>query len=177
MVKGATKGDTAFIYGKVLDFDTGEPIANAELDIWHSDANGLYEVQDPNQPDMNLRGRFYTNSDGEYYLYCLRPTKYPIPEDGPGGDLLKLLDRHPYRPGHIHFILSAEGYRPVVTQIFDRTSDYVDNDVVFAVKDSLVVDFKPRYGDPKGKYQLEYDFKLASYETAKKQGTKDATGL
>ncbi len=127
-----------------------------------------YENQDPDQPEMNLRGRFYTNADGSYHFYCLRPTQYPIPLDGPGGELLNLLDRHPYRPAHIHFILSAEGYKPLVTQIFDRRDEYIDNDSVFAVKDSLVVDFKPRQGDEKAQSELEYDFKLVGYGKAVK---------
>lgn len=81
--------------GAVVDFDTGKPIEKVELDIWQSATNGLYENQDPEQPDMNLRGRFYTGADGKYHFYCLRPTKYPIPDDGPAGEVLKLLDRHP----------------------------------------------------------------------------------
>lgn len=83
------------MYGKVIDFTTGKPVRNAELDIWHTGPNGLYENQDPDQADMNLRGRFYTDDNGEYSIYCLRPTKYPIPYDGPAGELLEMLDRHP----------------------------------------------------------------------------------
>ncbi len=98
-------GDHAYMFGRVTDFVTGEPIEGAELDVWHTAPNGLYEQQDPNQPDMNLRGRFTTGKDGKYSFYCLRPTSYPIPFDGAAGKLIKLLDRHPYRPGHIHFIV------------------------------------------------------------------------
>jgi len=163
------------MHGKVLDFDTGKPIENAELDIWHTAPNGLYEQQDPNQVDMNLRGRFNTGSDGAYNFYCLRPTSYPVPNDGPAGKLLELLDRHPMRPAHIHFIVSAPGYKPLVTQIFDRRDKHIDNDSVFAVKDSLIVDFVPKKGDPKAQFDLAYDFKLASYESAKKGGMKGAT--
>lgn len=124
---------------------------------------------------MNLRGRFTTGPDGSYHFYCLRPTKYPIPYDGPAGDILQLLDRHPWRPSHIHFIISGEGYKPLVTQIFDRKSDHVDNDVAFAVKESLVVDFVPQEGDPKASFDLEYDFKLAKYEDAKNGELNGAT--
>ncbi len=141
IVSGFPDSDHTLMHGRVLDFDTGAPIENAELDVWHTGPNGLYESQDPDQPDMNLRGRIYTNQNGEYSFYCLRPTKYPIPYDGPAGELLQLLDRHPWRPAHIHFILSAPGYKPLVTMIFDRKSEYIDNDVAFAVKDSLIVDF------------------------------------
>lgn len=167
--------DHALLQGRVLDFTTGKPIANAELDVWETAPNGLYEVQDPQQPDMNLRGRFTTGSDGTYHFYCLRPTKYPIPYDGPAGEVLQLLDRHPWRPAHIHFIVTAAGYKPLVTQIFDRKSEFVGNDVAFAVKDSLVVDFIPRDGDEKAQFELEYDFKLARYEDVRANGVEGAT--
>lgn len=173
---GFPDADHTCMHGQVVDFDTGKPIENAELDVWHTGPNGLYESQDPDQPDMNLRGRFYTGADGEYNFYCLRPTKYPIPYDGPAGELLQLLDRHPWRPAHIHFILSAPGYKPLVTQIFDRRDEYIDNDVAFAVKDSLVVDFLPREGDPKAQFDLKYDFRLVSYDSAKKHGMKGVVG-
>ena len=168
-------GDHTLMHGRVLDFNTGEPIKNAEIDIWHTAPNGLYEQQDPNQPDMNLRGRFFTAEDGSYKFYCLRPTSYPVPNDGPAGKLLNMLDRHPMRPAHIHFILSAEGYKPLTTQIFDRRDEHINNDSVFAVKDSLVVDFKPKDGDPKAQFDLLYDFKLVSYSAAKKGGLDGAT--
>lgn len=98
--------DYTYLHGHIYDSTTGKPLEGAELDIWHTAPNGLYEQQDPDQPDMNLRGRFYTDSDGAFGLYCLRPTSYPIPVDGPAGKLLNLMDRHPMRPAHIHFIVS-----------------------------------------------------------------------
>ena len=167
-------GDHTFMHGNVTDFTTGKPINGAELDVWHTAPNGLYEQQDPNQPDMNLRGRFLTAEDGKYSFYCLRPTSYPIPFDGPAGKILQLLDRHPYRPAHIHFIISAPGYKPIVTQIFDRRDEYITNDSVFAVKDSLVVDFLPRKGDERAQFELPYDFRLVSYEDAAKHGMAGA---
>ena len=106
IVFGIDDGDNTLMHGKVLDFTTGKPIANAEIDLWHTAPNGLYESQDPNQPDMNLRGRFYTGADGSYHFYCLRPTSYPIPSDGPAGQLLHLLDRHPMRPAYVLLTLS-----------------------------------------------------------------------
>jgi catechol 1,2-dioxygenase len=172
IVKGFEDGQHTLMSGKVVDFDTGKPIENAELDIWQSATNGLYENQDPEQPDMNLRGRFFTGPDGEYHFYCLRPTKYPIPYDGPAGEVLQALDRHPWRPAHIHFIISAPGYKSIVTQIFDRTDEHIDNDVAFAVKDRLAVDFEPKKNDPKAQFGLDYDFRLVSNEAAKKHGMK-----
>ncbi|KAF2009179.1 catechol 1,2-dioxygenase 1 [Aaosphaeria arxii CBS 175.79] len=164
-----SKGDRTWMHGKVTDFRTGEPIEGVCLDVWHTAPNGLYEQQDPDQPDMNLRGRFTTGKDGKYNFYCLRPVPYPIPFDGPAGKILQALDRHPFRPAHIHFIISAPGYKPIVTQIFDRNSKYIEDDAVFAVKDSLLVDFIPITSDPKADFELPYDFRLATFEDAAKR--------
>ncbi|RYN42517.1 hypothetical protein AA0112_g1201 [Alternaria arborescens] len=169
------QGDRTFMHGTVTDFKTGQPIEGAVVDVWHTAPNGLYEQQDPDQPEMNLRGRLTTGKDGKYSFYCLRPVPYPIPFDGPAGEVLKALDRHPFRPAHIHFLLTAPGYKPIVTQIFDRTSKYIDDDAVFAVKDSLLVDFKPFEGDPQADFELPYDFKMASFEDAKKHSVAGTT--
>ncbi|KAK4186532.1 catechol 1,2-dioxygenase [Podospora australis] len=152
--------DSAFLTGQVLAAGTGAPIQGAVVDVWHTAPNGLYEQQDSSQPEMNFRGRFTTDEDGRYSLYALRPVPYPIPEDGPAGRFLKMLDRHPHRPGHIHFIVSAPGYRPLTTQLYDDRDKYINNDAVFAVKDELVVTFQPREGDSNAKWSLEYDFIL-----------------
>ena len=100
-------GQVVYMYGTVTDAKTKGPLANATVDVWEASTNGLYEQQDPNQQDCNLRGKFTTDDKGEYAFYCLRPTPYPVPEDGPAGRILKLLDRHPYRPAHIHLIVSC----------------------------------------------------------------------
>lgn len=163
----ADKGDRTWMHGTVTDFRTGKPIEGAVMDVWHTAPNGLYEQQDPEQPEMNLRGRFTTGKDGKYNFYCLRPVPYPIPFDGPAGKVLQALDRHPMRPAHIHFLLKAPGCKPIITQIFDRKSKYIEDDAVFAVKDSLLVDFIPFEGDPKAEFELPYDFKMASFEDAK----------
>lgn len=151
--------DSAYVTGRVLS-SSGAPIQGAVLDVWHTAPNGLYEQQDEAQPDMNFRGRFVTDADGYYAFYALRPVPYPIPEDGPAGRLLNMLDRHPYRPGHIHFIVSAPGFRTLTTQLYDDRDQYITNDAVFAVKDELVVNFAPREGDSKARWSLEYDFVL-----------------
>ena len=174
-------GDHTLMYGKVTDYLTGDPIEGAELDVWHTAPNGLYEQQDDNQIDFNLRGRFTTGKDGRYHFYCLRPTSYPIPNDGPSGKLLQLLDRHPMRPAHIHFIVSAPDYKPIITQLFDRRDKHLTDDVAFAVKDSLVVDFLPRKNDPQAGFELPYDFRLATFEQAKEfsmaRTTEESTGI
>ncbi|KAL1952880.1 hypothetical protein VTO42DRAFT_4067 [Malbranchea cinnamomea] len=154
-------GEPVYVYGQVFDAVTKKPIAKATLHAWEASTNGLYEQQDPDQAEFNLRGKFETEADGSYAFYCLRPTPYPIPDDGPSGQLLHKLDRHPYRPAHIHFIVLRDGYKPITTQIFDSESKYLTDDAVFAVKDSLVVKFQPRQGDDKAKYELKYDIYLA----------------
>lgn len=159
--------DSTFISGRVLSISaSGKPVplAGATVDVWHTAPNGLYEQQDESQADMNLRGRFTTNSKGEFSFYALRPVAYPIPDDGPAGRLLGLLDRHPYRPAHIHFIVEAPGHRPLTTQVFDADDKYLKDDSVFAVKKELVVKFETRVGDEKAQWQLEYDFVLGRDE-------------
>ncbi|TRX91938.1 hypothetical protein FHL15_007257 [Xylaria flabelliformis] len=150
----------ACISGQVLSASTRKPIPNALVDVWLAGPNGLYEQQDPDQPDMNLRGRFRTNQDGRYEMYAVRPTAYPIPFDGPAGRLLNLLDRHPYRPAHIHFIVTADGYGTLITQVFDGEDKYTSDDAVFAVKKELLVKFRERKGDERAKWELTYDFLL-----------------
>ncbi|KAI1858101.1 uncharacterized protein JN550_012857 [Neoarthrinium moseri] len=148
--------------GRVLSSTTGEPIADALVDVWEAGPNGMYEQQDPAQPDMNLRGRFRTDAHGRYSMLCLRPTAYPIPSDGPAGRLLELLDRHPYRPAHIHFIVSRPGFLPLTTQVFDREDRRCADDAVFAVKEELLVEFRRREGEGDGepRWELQYDFYL-----------------
>lgn len=170
IIKKDVGGDTAIVFGTVRS-SNGNPIEGAEVDVWHTAPNGLYEQQDPDQPEYNLRGRFLTDKEGRYSFHCLRPTSYPIPYDGPAGKLLQLMDRHPYRPAHIHLIVKADGHRQLTTQIFDRRDKYVSDDSVFAVKDELVVDFVPRKqvnghvngttnGTPDAMYELQYDIAL-----------------
>ncbi|KAL4819249.1 Intradiol ring-cleavage dioxygenase [Aspergillus spinulosporus] len=154
------KGEMAYMTGQVLDFVTKKPLVGAVVEVWQASTNGLYEQQDPDQEEFNLRGKFRTDEDGRYSFYCLRPTPYPVPDDGPAGKLLKLMDRHPFRPAHIHIIATHDGYKPLTTQIFDRKDPYLTNDSVFAVKDSLIVDFVERKGDPQAGLELNYDVKL-----------------
>ncbi|KAK9426633.1 putative Catechol dioxygenase [Seiridium unicorne] len=153
-------GQVAFLHGQVTCAETGKPLTNATVEVWQASTNGLYEQQDDAQVDHNLRGKFVTDSEGNFSFYCLRPTPYPVPKDGPAGKLLQLLDRHVYRPAHIHLIAQAQGFKPITTQIFDSKSDYLDNDSVFAVKDGLTVTFEPRKSDPEAEWELKYDLSL-----------------
>lgn len=149
------EGEPVEISGRVTD-EHGVPISDAKLDVWQTAANGLYEAQDPNQPDYNLRGVFRTDVDGRYELRTIKPVSYSIPNDGPVGRLLRALGRHSYRPAHVHFIVSAEGYEPVVSQIFTDDDAYLKSDAVFGVKDSLVVHYE-KVGDI---WRVTYDFSL-----------------
>ena len=161
IVSGLEDAPRVYLHGRIIDSDTARPIANAELDIWEAAPNGLYEQQDSDQVEMNLRGMFTTGEDGKYSLYCLRPGPYPVPDDGPAGDLLKLLDRHSMRAAHIHIMVKAPGYKTLVTELFDREDSYVSNDSMFAVKPSLIMDFVP-CEDANALFTTEYTFKLAS---------------
>jgi catechol 1,2-dioxygenase len=154
--------EPALLYGQVTDVKTGKPVANASVDIWQASTNGLYEQQDPDQQDLNLRGKFITDAEGNYAIRCLRPTPYPVPEDGPAGKLLRRLDRHMFRPAHIHLLVRASGYKQLTTQIFDKDSEYLGNDTVFADKNSLTVEFMPRKDDPKAQLEVLYNISLAS---------------
>ncbi len=134
-------GLLAFCHGRVADAD-GKPLAGAQLDVWQTDHEGFYDVQRPEQGLMRLRGRFLTDADGRYFFRTVKPVSYPIPTDGPVGKMLQAMGRHPYRPAHIHFILTAPGYQPVVTHLFVEGDPYLDSDAVFGVKNSLVVPFE-----------------------------------
>ncbi|MGA5500551.1 intradiol ring-cleavage dioxygenase [Streptomyces umbrinus] len=134
-------GEPCVVSGRVLSQD-GTPLPGAVLDVWQADTDGFYDVQQPDlQPPGNGRGLFTADAAGRFWFRTCVPSPYPIPTDGPVGDLLRATGRHPYRPAHIHFIATAEGHAPVTTHIFVAGSDYLDSDAVFAVKSSLVEDF------------------------------------
>jgi hydroxyquinol 1,2-dioxygenase len=139
-------GTPTWVYGHVRDLE-GAPIPGAELDVWQNGDDRLYAVQSPESPEDHLRGRFLTREDGSYAFVGVRPTPYPIPDDGPVGRMLAATGRHPWRPAHLHMIVSAPGFEPVTTHIFDATSEYLDSDAVFAVKHSLLREFVPRSAD------------------------------
>jgi len=161
-------GIPTLVSGRVLDLQ-GKPIANAELDVWQTQSNGLYDAQDSTPNELHMRGKFHSDSDGRYLIRTVLPVNYPIPSDGPVGAMLKATGRHPWRPAHIHFVLTAVGFDSVTTHIFDRTDPYLESDAVFAVKDSLICDFT-RHESPTPEaaklgiagpvYTTEFDFVL-----------------
>ena len=161
------KGDPTFYSGRVLSAD-GTPIAGALLDIWSGDGEGTYDMQMPDETEMKARGRIRTDAQGRYWFRSIRPTFYPVPDDGPVGDMLRKMERHPFRPGHIHMIVSAPGHLPVTTHLFVAGSQYLDSDAVFGVKESLVAQFdrhEPGTAPDGSKvdttyYTCRYDFRL-----------------
>jgi catechol 1,2-dioxygenase len=141
------KGTPCLVSGRVTGPD-GEPLAGATVDVWQTNEDGFYDVQQPGiQPAGNLRGLFTTDDEGRYRFRSVVPRYYPIPDDGPVGQLLAATGRHPYRPAHLHYIVAADGYRPVTTHVFVADSPYLDSDAVFGVKESLVREV-PEVDDP-----------------------------
>lgn len=134
-------GDNPLIVSGHVRDTTGRALEGAVVDVWQNATNQLYAVQDEQQAPDNLRGRFRTGQDGAFAFRTVRPVDYPIPDDGPVGQMLASTGRHPWRPAHVHLIVSAQGHDTVTTHIFDSTSRYLDSDVVFGVKPSLVRTF------------------------------------
>jgi hydroxyquinol 1,2-dioxygenase len=159
-------GTPCVVRGRVLSAE-GMPLPGAELDVWQANDQGFYDVQQPDvQPRANGRGLFTAAAgDGSFWFRTIAPSFYPIPTDGPVGTLLNATQRHPYRPAHIHFIVTAPGYRPLTTHIFVAGSQYIESDAVFAVKKSLIKDFT-LVDDPEqaAKYGLSGPFYLAVFD-------------
>ncbi|MBC7737925.1 MAG: 6-chlorohydroxyquinol-1,2-dioxygenase, partial [Candidatus Saccharibacteria bacterium] len=163
------KGEDILVRGRILDTG-GQPVAGAKIDVWQANDEGFYDVQQKGlQPDFNLRGVFRTGADGRYWFRAVKPKFYPIPDDGPVGQLLGQLGRHPYRPAHLHYIISADGFDTLTTHIFDPDDPFIDSDAVFGVKRSLLARFD-LIDDPAqsadagftGPYwRVEHDFVLA----------------
>ena len=161
-------GEPTFYMGRVTDTN-GQPLAGALLDVWSGDGEGKYDVQLSAEPTMKARGRFRTDAEGRYWFWSIRPEFYPVPDDGTVGEMLRATNRSINRPGHIHMMVSADGHVPLTTHIFVAGSPYLDEDVVFGKRDSLVVDFDKH---PPGKavdgremkrpyHSASYDFRLA----------------
>lgn len=162
MVEYDDGGQAAILRGTVRD-EAGNPVPGAIIDVWQNAATGFYAVQQPDeQPATNLRGCYTADAQGAYEIRTVRPVPYPIPDDGPVGDLLARTGRHPWRAAHIHAIVSAPGHDSLTTHLFDRESDYLDSDTVFGVKESLIKDFVP---GPDGVLVCDHDFVLAATGT------------
>ncbi len=160
------EGEPVYFSGIVMSSD-GAAIGGATLDIWSTDGAGQYDVQRPDG-ELRARGRITTDAQGRYAFWTVKPVSYPIPIDGPVGQMMLELGRHPYRPAHTHMIVAAPGYETLTTHLFVRGDPYLESDAVFAVKDSLVVNFvahEPGIA-PDGKkidqawWSVDYDFGL-----------------
>ena len=153
------KGESCLFEGRVLDLQ-GNPIAGAIVDVWSDNADGFYDVQQPGlQPEWNNRGVFRTGADGRYWFRGIKPVSYPIPDDGPVGQMLDRVERHPWRPAHMHFLVHAPGYESVTTHTFVAGDPWLESDAVFGVKESLIVPFtRTEGGDTL--WRSEFDFVL-----------------
>ncbi len=139
-LRADNEGELILVRGRILDSD-GNPISGATIDIWQTAANGLYSSQDPEQDIYNFHALFTTGADGEYQFTTVRPVSYTVPTDGPVGELLESTGRHPWRPSHLHYIVKADGYRDLVTEVFPDDDPYLDQDTVFGVRDDLVMTY------------------------------------
>jgi catechol 1,2-dioxygenase len=141
IIRSETPGPALFANCRFTDPE-GRPLAGVEVDIWQASPVGLYENQDPGQAEMNLRGKFTTTADGCIAFRSVKPAGYPVPTDGPAGDLLRAQQRHPFRPAHLHFLAYKPGYKTLITQVFVDDDAHLESDVVFGVTRHLIGDFR-----------------------------------
>jgi len=163
----AALGATTVVHG-VVKGKGGLPLSGSSVDVWQASPEGLYDVQDPAQPEMNLRGLFHTDDQGRFWFVTVKPAAYPIPDDGPVGDMLRATGRLPMRPAHIHFMIDAAGHERLITHIFVEGDPYLESDAVLGVKDGLVTEFAvnespqdaERWGVIAPFTEVEFDFTL-----------------
>jgi len=173
-LKGENEGPTVVVGGRVLT-TKGDPIEGAILEIWQTADNGLYSGQDEQQSEYNLRARMTTGADGRYLFSTVRPAPYTVPEDGPVGELLRATGRHPWRPSHLHFIVTSKKHRSLVTEVFPSDDPYLDEDAVFGVREKLVMEYQERTSTegvsedlaikdslPETFYVVDFDFVLSA---------------
>jgi catechol 1,2-dioxygenase len=158
-----TPGAMLEVRGTLRDA-SGAPVAGATLDVWQASPKGLYENQDAEQPEMNLRGRFTSDGHGAFFFRSVRPAGYPVPTHGPAGDLLRAQLRQPYRPAHLHFMISKPGFKVLVTQVYPRDAEHLHSDPTFGVTQRLVADFKSSLRDGTEVFELRHDFTLLAGE-------------
>ena len=173
------KGEPTCVSGRVLSTE-GKPIAGALLDLWQSNSEGYYDVQLAG--DKPLRAKLHTDAEGRFRFRTILPTSYPVPTDGPVGQVLNRMGRHPMRPAHLHFMVSAPGHETLITHLFVKGDAYLDSDVVFGVKDSLIVDFKRNDSAAEAQkagltapfYSASYDFVLCPAGKAGQSAARSA---
>ncbi len=155
-VANGASGEPCEVRGTVRSLN-GDPLANATIEVWQADDEGLYDVQKPEMTQFQARGVLTSGADGSFYFKTIVAEAYPIPTDGPVGSLLTATKRHPWRPAHLHFMIKAEGHQTLITHVFRGGDPYLDSDAVFGVRESLVADWVKQ---PDGSARLDYDFVL-----------------
>jgi hydroxyquinol 1,2-dioxygenase len=155
-VSNGAVGEPCLVRGHVRGID-GEPVPGAEIHVWQADAEGKYDVQRPELKEPQARGTLNADAEGRYWFRSILAEDYPIPVDGPVGDMLRATKRHPWRPAHLHFMIEAPGYETLITHVFRNGDPYLDSDAVFGVRQSLIADWAKQ---PDGTYLVEYDFVL-----------------
>lgn len=169
-VSGGATGEPLLVSGTVAAAD-GTPIADAIVDIWQADAEGYYDVQRAELDGAQLRARFRTDAAGKFSFRTIMPSFYPIPDDGPVGEMLKATNRHPNRPAHVHFMIGAEGYETLITHVFAADSPYLDSDAVFGVKNSLIAEFVRHPPGEKDGRLIPVPFRTLHYDFGLKQSS------
>lgn len=157
-------GEPCFMQGRVLSVG-GEPIPDARIEVWQADEEGFYDVQYDGLSEARGRGHLFSDGEGRYYFWSVRPEAYPIPNDGPVGDLLEAAGRSPMRPAHVHFMVEAPGYEKLITHVFEDGDEHLDSDAVFGVKSSLITGFERHEAGlaPDGT-QMDRPFYTMSYD-------------
>lgn len=167
-IANGAKGTPCDVRGQVRALN-GTPVAGALIDVWQSDEEGFYDVQRPDQPGLRARAQLTSGSDGRFHFRSILAQGYPIPHDGPVGDLLTALGRHPWRPAHLHFMIQAPGFERLITHVFRRGDTYLESDAVFGVRSTLIADWQRAEGDDGAPmYALEYDFVLNPTQQAQR---------
>ncbi len=156
LVRSPTPGAELIVRVSIAD-GNGLPVAGAEVDVWHSSPEGLYENQDPAQAEMNLRGRFVSDQGGRFDFRSVKPAGYPIPIDGPVGELVKATRRHNYRPAHLHFMIYKPGFKTLISQIYAPDDEHIDSDVQFGVTRALIGNYL-RHDEPSPELALQLPF-------------------
>ena len=170
IIRSPTPGAELFASGEIVDV-AGKPLAGVEVDVWHSSPIGLYENQDDSQAPMNMRGKFTTDAAGRFSFRSVKPAGYPVPTDGPVGDLLRAQNRAAHRPAHIHFLAFKPGYKTLITQVFADKDEHLESDMVFGVTRALVAEYRRHdHGEPPAAgvqapwYRLHYRFVMEAGE-------------
>ena len=169
LVRSPTPGPGLVVHACLKDGD-GRPVAGAEIDVWHSSPEGLYENQDPTQAEMNLRGRFISDATGCFHFRSVKPAGYPIPVDGPVGELVRATRRHNFRPAHLHFMVYKPGFKTLISQVYSPDDPHLDSDVQFGVTRALIGNYvrhdepSPESGFAAPWYSLDQRFTLEAGE-------------